>query len=155
MRTQNIQFNCGGPMYTPNIKTGEIPKITPAERAMAIADVELHKRCRDLKAADRHPFSFSLTSMLMKFEEAVLGMDIELQMFIEKKGASDKTEKALKRNESFMKVCKEFKAQIERNKQLTADHIGLIKNLLDVTAENNLLTKKVEQLEALIEYTNK
>lgn len=150
-------------MFSPNLKTQAPGKVTPLERMAIYSEIELLDSCNKwLSQGDNlgdaykelamiyasvYDDKIALSNLLLTFKGAVIQLDVDRKLFIDKKGENEKTDEAYKRNQMFMRVHQEFAGMIERNNQMVIMLKNALEKVMQYKQENEKLKKENEDMQ--------
>lgn len=157
---KSLIFNNGEPMFSPNLKTGATGKISPLEKMAVLSEIELMDTCGKWLAQGNdlgdhykelamiysavYDENIAMSNLLLTFQGAIVQLDVDRKLFIDKKGENEKTTEALKRNQMFMRVHQEFSAALERNNQMKLMLKNALEKVMQYKDENAALKRQVE-----------
>lgn len=164
---KSLIFNDNQPMFSPNLKTQAPGKLSPLEKMAVLSEIELMDSCSQwLSQGDNLGDSYkelamiyasvyddkiALSNLLLTFQGAIVQLDVDRKLFIEKKGESEKTIEAFKRNQMFMRVHQEFAGMIERNNQMMLMLKNALVKVMFYKTEAVTLKKENEQIKKAFE----
>ena len=165
-----LVFNCGEPMFTPNLRNAPSVTLTESDRLTIMAEMNListagqwHEKTGTQEMYAELAMIYSTayaqrieaSSLLLTFQTAITELEVQRKVHTAKHGETEKSEQAYRRNQMFMHVHQFASAMVEKNNQALLIAKNATEKLVQYATENRDLKKRLEAVKNAEEWAQK